>query len=157
MKSKHRNSDGKRYYDIKGDPMALDQRRELRLSYDSRLWNKAVKAYSALVKKDSERGHTAITFGYPFKVLTLQEYLQIVILPCYYCDNVPSLGADRMDNDMGHWSSNVVPCCEKCNVILGTLPFNVKENLKDGLKRSVKDGLLDAWTPIYKTKKKSWL
>lgn len=36
--------------------------------------------------------------------------------PCFYCKTVDDpRGCDRLDNDLGHIKTNVVPCCKLCN------------------------------------------
>lgn len=36
--------------------------------------------------------------------------------PCFYCETVDApRGCDRLDNDLGHIKTNVVPCCKLCN------------------------------------------
>lgn len=155
--SKHRDKNGKRKYAVKGDPDKLDQRRQKMLSYNNQaLWNKAAKAHAGLVKKDKERGFDNIGLGYPNETISFDDYLAVVKLPCYYCTNITSGGVDRLDSNFGHWICNIVPCCETCNIILGTLPPQVKENLKDGLRKSFEDGLLNDWLPPYKRGKKIW-
>lgn len=156
LSKKRRNKDGKRYYPVKTDPDLLDKRAAQRASCDQVVWNKAIKAYGDLVKRDAERGFTSVSFGYPFEILTFDEYIAIVQLNCYYCDREKSSGVDRRDSNLGHWLSNVVPCCETCNIILNTLPPDVKDNLKDGLRKSFQSGLLSDWLPPYKRGKKQW-
>lgn len=34
---------------------------------------------------------------------------------CVYCGDTNRLGCDRIDNNIGHIKSNVVPCCYECN------------------------------------------
>ena len=38
---------------------------------------------------------------------------------CYYCGDKEKLGYDRINNNKGHISSNVVICCELCNMTRG--------------------------------------
>jgi len=65
---------------------------------------------------------------------------------CFYCDVENSNGLDRRDNTKGHSEDNVVPCCEKCNNILGDLPKEAKDLLKTGLQQIQKENLLSQWT-----------
>jgi hypothetical protein len=55
--------------------------------------------------------------------LTLEEYVDLIILPCYYCANKlgepvkRSIGLDRLDSNKGYELTNVVSCCNNCNVM----------------------------------------
>ena len=55
--------------------------------------------------------------------LTLEEYLNAISNPCYYCDNKigkpvqTSTGLDRLNNSKGYELSNIVSCCWSCNRI----------------------------------------
>jgi hypothetical protein len=50
--------------------------------------------------------------------LTLEEYLTISILPCYYCGSSKVRnGIDRKDNSIGYMVENSVSCCSKCNLM----------------------------------------
>lgn len=46
-------------------------------------------------------------------------YLEnITAKPCYSCgETSDTMGADRIDNDLGHIKGNVLPCCADCNRI----------------------------------------
>lgn len=60
--------------------------------------------------------------------------------PCYYCGDTHRVGCDRIDNNLGHTKSNVVPCCYECNcarnrnfsfeemVLLGKTIAQIKKN-----------------------------
>lgn len=79
-------------------------------------FNKLLGGYKAGAKKR----------GLAFE-LTKDEFRKLVTSDCAYCGNLPSSvakarfgdfthnGVDRMDNDLGYVSSNVVPCCKWCN------------------------------------------
>lgn len=61
--------------------------------------------------------------------LTLEEFSQLIIQNCHYCDKPPSntfkvprseksiqyTGLDRKHNDQGYLSGNCLPCCSHCN------------------------------------------
>ena len=34
---------------------------------------------------------------------------------CIYCHSLINIGCDRVDNNLGHIKTNVVPCCRICN------------------------------------------
>ncbi len=56
--------------------------------------------------------------------ITLEEYLEFIKQPCYYCNqdisNSSGSGMDRIDNTKGYLLSNVNPCCQDCNRRRGT-------------------------------------
>lgn len=66
---------------------------------------------------------------------------------CYFCTNstLEFLGLDRVNNDLGHDITNVVLCCEKCNFLLGDLPWEAKLELKRGLASINEKGILNQW------------
>jgi hypothetical protein len=87
--------------------------------------------------------------GYEYS-FTLDQALAIMQLPCYYCSKPESRGIDRLDNDKGHSAGNVVPCCEKCNIILGTLPNLAKLEMREALRQIHIKDLLKDWQPVYR-------
>lgn len=41
---------------------------------------------------------------------------------CYYCGaEILCAGMDRIDNDLGYFPGNVLPCCEDCNTLRSDL------------------------------------
>lgn len=87
-----------------------------------------------------------------FKTIEKEQFDSLVTLNCFYCDKPKCGGLDRIDNKLGHEISNVRPCCEKCNNILGDLPDKAKLIMKDSLKRINNEGILEEW--IIPTKRK---
>jgi len=82
----------------------------------------------------------AVRRGIPF-LLTPEEYCRVVILPCYYCGNLPTMvtdsfskniddvefvhnGIDRVDNEMGYVRGNAAPCCSICNMMKRELSYS---------------------------------
>lgn len=69
--------------------------------------------------------------------LSFEEYKQLVVQPCFYCGVKDSKvcygstgaalshgefrcnGLDRVDNELGYHTDNVVPCCTQCNIAKG--------------------------------------
>lgn len=55
------------------------------------------------------------------------EHERLISQPCFYCKNKlgePAkygVGLDRLDNQIGYTLTNVVPCCNFCNIIKGFL------------------------------------
>lgn len=59
--------------------------------------------------------------------LNLEEFIAIVSNPCNYCEyysKVEVIGIDRVDSSLGYIKSNIVPCCQKCNMMKGELTLN---------------------------------
>ncbi len=63
--------------------------------------------------------------------LTLDDVAVLAVLPCAYCGVSFSNqnraerynGIDRVDNERGYTSDNVVACCRTCNVAKGATPY----------------------------------
>lgn len=78
-------------------------------------------------KKEKYRFKTAIRAskrrGYEWHI-SENDYLQLIKLPCYYCNNhlsVPAAsGLDRLNNEKHYTIDNVVTCCALCNKIKNT-------------------------------------
>lgn len=101
---------------------------------------KRVLAQSRLtsyIQADSKRGFEC--------TLSLEEVAALIAKSCYYCGCSPAKGLDRMNSLRAHVVGNVVPCCEKCNIILSDLPFEAKEKLKAGLHQIQQENLLTEW------------
>lgn len=81
-----------------------------------------VKGYKRM---DRER------FGDDSKTITAEWFLQnIAYKPCAHCGlrQVGAIGANRLNNNIGHEASNLEPCCFKCNA---------RDNMRDQLARGV--------------------
>lgn len=68
--------------------------------------------------------------------LSIEEFTVLTSSNCYYCGTPPAMnaayhlhvngdyfynGLDRIDNEIGYLSDNVVPCCKHCNLAKHTL------------------------------------
>jgi hypothetical protein len=56
--------------------------------------------------------------------ITKGDFMDMVVLPCYYCGIIQSKGfngIDRVDSTQGYKLDNVVSCCEMCNMMKGCL------------------------------------
>ena len=56
--------------------------------------------------------------------LTFDEFVQIVMLPCYFCGIIQDKGfngIDKMNYDKGYIKENSISCCTMCNYMKGTL------------------------------------
>ena len=50
--------------------------------------------------------------------ITKEEFLKYWKKPCYYCNSdIPTVGLDRLNNEVGYTKSNIVPCCTTCNLM----------------------------------------
>jgi len=78
--------------------------------------------------------------------ISVSDVERMIAMPCFYCSLKPANGLDRKNSDAGHTPLNVVPCCEKCNFILGDIPFEAKERLVVGLHSIRQSKLLNNWT-----------
>ena len=70
--------------------------------------------------------------------MSMDEFREIVSLPCAYCGLEPTntretkgyngefifSGVDRVDNSIGYFSENCVPCCTTCNVAKRVMNVN---------------------------------
>ncbi len=85
--------------------------------------------------------------------LTIDEFKILTKKSCFYCGEVPFQkyiiksnntapytynGVDRLNNYMGYFTENCVPCCGRCNSMKGTLPVS---------------NFMDAIESIYKNRK----
>lgn len=82
----------------------------------------------------SEYKKSAYTRGYVF-LLTLSEFEKLIFSKCFYCSTDKSssridkltgftlqyMGIDRINNEKGYTSENVVPCCYTCNRMKSSL------------------------------------
>ena len=78
-----------------------------------------------------------------------KEYIEnLISRGCSYC-GIPASGSkmtlDRINNTKGHIKSNVVPSCDDCNRIRGTLPYEAWLLLARGMRKARKLGLLKGW------------
>ena len=105
------NKEGKRCPHCRETMAAQDAKRAGRV----RNYNEERLKASALHYK--EYYTSAHERGYDF-TLTLEQFQELVVQPCYYC-NVSSPteanGLDRINNDLGYTLENCKPCCGICN------------------------------------------
>ena len=122
-----------------------EKRREYHRNYHKN--NPEVARYKANKNSDKINGRDT---------MSLEEYRGMVIeCECHYCGQTSHIGVDRLDNELGHTVSNCVPCCEKCNFILGDLPVQAKDILAKGLREMQNDKMLEDWViPTKRVKRK---
>ena len=109
-------------------------------------------------KKNIEKAHIKLYKGKYSKLkkmykkeysdgdILFEDFLNLSFKNCYYCNKEPSNlckntnklfgedvyynGLDRIDNNLGHYKNNVVPCCKYCNIMKSTYSI---DNFKDWL------------------------
>lgn len=81
--------------------------------------------HNRYLKQAKKRGHI---FN-----LSREEFTNLVLSnKCFYCGCTPFqesygtlvLGIDRIDNNIGYYQFNCVPCCKDCNFLKGDLPLH---------------------------------
>jgi hypothetical protein len=91
--------------------------------------NRKAPCESALNSHFRSYKKAAAERNYSFK-LCKEEFITIVTQDCYYCGSPPRSspynktaygdtkinGIDRVDNTLGYFLGNCIPCCKNCNV-----------------------------------------
>lgn len=49
------------------------------------------------------------------KISTFKLLKRFLKKPCYYCKETKNIGLDRIKNHLGYTTTNVIPCCHRCN------------------------------------------
>lgn len=79
--------------------------------------------------------------------LTREWVAELIAQPCCYCgDTSLRMTLDRIDNTIGHFRSNVVPACIRCNYARGAMPYKAWLCLVPGLRAAREQGLFGDWT-----------
>lgn len=66
---------------------------------------------------------------------------------CCYCgESELRMTLDRIDNNIGHLQSNVVPACIRCNYARRSMPYQAWLCLIEGMKEARIKGLFEGWT-----------
>lgn len=102
------------------------------------------KYRSAMIVKDSRRADKL--FGRENN-LTREVVETLISDGCYYCGETKlKMTLDRRDNSIGHLTSNVVPCCIRCNYIRRDMPFEAWVAVVPGIIKAKDLGLFGDWT-----------
>ena len=81
--------------------------------------------------------------------LTVTVVRRLIKNPCQYCDSTTTyMTLDRIDNNVGHLLSNVVPCCIRCNYIKSDMPHEAWVRLVPVIRLAYQDGLFGSWRAI---------
>lgn len=77
-----------------------------------------------------------------------KEFVSAAIkLPCSYCGETQlRMTLDRIDNDLGHLKSNVVPACERCNYARRDMPAAAWIVVAKAMREARENGLFADWT-----------
>jgi len=85
--------------------------------------NEYYKKYSRTPKgRFSKYKRGAKARGYDFD-LEFEFLDSILNQGCHYCGAKNSNGLDRVDNNKGYTTENIVPCCKTCNFMKGSLDY----------------------------------
>ncbi len=57
-------------------------------------------------------------------MLSEQEFIHLLSLPCHYCNTEVSNGIDRKDSELGYTLINSLPCCSTCNYMKRDLDYD---------------------------------
>lgn len=78
--------------------------------------------------------------------LTMEFICEAIKQPCSYCDDTEcKMTLDRCDNSVGHLQANVVPCCYRCNISRGNMPYNAWMEIAPAMKSARIKGLFGDW------------
>ncbi len=145
--TKRRNICNACNYKRSKDSGYIDSRKE-----ENRQYQKAYHKRSPEVAKHKSYTHQDKVKNFSNSI-TLIEYRELIKEGCFYCGVFGDIGLDRIDNSLGHNKSNCKPCCEKCNFILGDIPYEAKLLMIPSLTEIKQNNLLNNWIiPTKRTK-----
>jgi len=85
--------------------------------------------------------------------LSLESVATLIQSPCAYCgDTTLRKTLDRIDNQLGHVLSNVVPACERCNYVRRDMPYAAWLVLAIAMRTARLRGLFGSWTGAVHTR-----
>ena len=66
---------------------------------------------------------------------------------CFYCgESKIRMTLDRIDNNLGHLMTNVVPACIRCNYTRKDMPYEAWLVVAKGMREAREGGLFSGWT-----------
>lgn len=72
---------------------------------------------------------------------------KLIELGCSYCgDSKCHMTLDRIDNSTGHTRDNVVPACERCNLMRRNMPIAAWLHIAPAVRSARELGLFGEWT-----------
>lgn len=85
--------------------------------------------------------------------LTFDEFKTFWNKPCFYCCvKIDTIGLDRINNNIGYFYNNIVPCCIICNKLKNNLSLEDWTSYINQLKQFIKFGILRKIEYQYKHK-----
>jgi hypothetical protein len=118
-----------------------------RNSLNKRMRNGSVEDYSYFILYDSRGNDKKYNRE---NNLTLDFIRKILIdAKCSYCDTGDCrLTLDRINNNLGHTTDNVVVSCLDCNVIRNNIPYEAWLHIAPSVKSAKELGLFEGWSKI---------
>lgn len=78
--------------------------------------------------------------------LTIEFITDQITRHCFYCESKDLLiTLDRIDNNKAHTQKNVNPCCIRCNLVRGSMPYEAWIELVPKIKEINDKGLFGDW------------
>jgi len=78
--------------------------------------------------------------------LSIEFISGLISKPCMYCgDTQGQMTLDRINNDLGHLTSNVQPSCLRCNIIRGNMPYEAWEHIIPLIRSARELDLFGSW------------
>lgn len=79
--------------------------------------------------------------------LTIEFITGAISEPCRYCGDheMSQMSLDRIDNSIGHITTNVVPSCIRCNLIRRDMPYPAWLLVARAVRAARDEGLLGDW------------
>lgn len=100
-------------------------------------------------KSDKVRGLTGFDLD--------REYVESALADgCRYCgDTSIMMTLDRVDNDLAHTRSNVVPACMRCNYLRRDMPYEAWLRIVPAVRAAREEGLFGDWgsQPFWRRRK----
>lgn len=79
--------------------------------------------------------------------LTKEDIVRLVADGCRYCGETSlRMTLDRQDNAIGHFLSNVVPSCVRCNLTRGNMPYKAWLIVAKAMREARESGAFEGWT-----------
>jgi hypothetical protein len=79
--------------------------------------------------------------------LTRDAIEKLIARSCTYCgETALRMTLDRIDNAIGHLTSNIVPACIRCNYLRGNMPYQAWLVLVPGVRQAREMGFFGGWT-----------
>ena len=81
--------------------------------------------------------------------LSREQVANLISTGCSYCNaHDVRMTLDRIDNNIGHIMSNVVPACYRCNLIRGSMPYEAWVNIVPLIRDTYEKGMFGDWLTV---------